>query len=80
MLNYGDYNRFSCLYTVCLKATDHLNFKLRKYLVGILPVFRLEFQKFRILEILNFHPWDNDALDSGNTVIVHERDPQCSSC
>ena len=49
--DYGDYNRFSCLYTVCLKATDHL-----KYLAGILQVLRLEFQKFRILEILNFPP------------------------
>ena len=26
------------------------------YLVGILQVLRLKFQKFRILEILNFHP------------------------
>ena len=28
-----------------------------EYLVGILLVLRLEYQKFRILEILNFHPW-----------------------
>ena len=25
--------------------------------MGILQVLRLEFQKFSILEILNFHPW-----------------------
>ena len=28
MLNLGDYSRVSCLYTVCLKATEHLNLKL----------------------------------------------------
>ena len=39
------------------KATDHLNLKYCEYLVAILQVLRLEFQKFRILEILNFHPW-----------------------
>ena len=27
-----------------------------EYLVGILQVLRLQFQKFRILEVLNFHP------------------------
>ena len=29
MLNLGDYNRFSYLYTVCLKTTDHLNLNIR---------------------------------------------------
>ena len=29
-----------------------------EYLVCILQVLRLEFRKFRILEILNFHPCD----------------------
>ena len=46
MLNWGEYSRFSDLYSVCLKKTDHLNLK----------VLRSEFQKFRIFVILNFHP------------------------
>ena len=28
MLNWGDYNRFSDLYSVCLKTFDHLTLKL----------------------------------------------------
>ena len=40
----------------CLKTIDHENWNC-EYLVGILQVLRLEFQKFRNLEILNFHPW-----------------------
>ena len=36
-------------------ATDHLNLKLLIF-VGILQVLRYDFKKFRILEILNFHP------------------------
>ena len=34
---------------------DHLNLKLLIF-IGILQVLRFDFQKFRILEILNFHP------------------------
>ena len=30
--------------------------------MGILQVLRLEFQKFRILEILNFHPCTYDSV------------------
>ena len=26
--------------------------------VGILQVLKFDFLKFRVLEILNFHPWD----------------------
>ena len=38
-------------------SEDNWPFKLEivKYLVDILQVLRFEFQKFRILEILNFH-------------------------
>ena len=38
-----------------LKTIDHLNMKLLIF-IGILQVLRFDFQKFRILEILNFHP------------------------
>ena len=34
---------------------NHLNLKLLVF-VGILPVLKFEFLKFRILETLNFHP------------------------
>ena len=42
-------------------SKDNWPFKLEivKTFVGILQVLRLEFQKFRILEILNFHPHGN---------------------
>ena len=50
MLNRKNYSRFSYLYTACLKTIGHLYLKLW-ILVGILQVLR-----FRILEILNFHP------------------------
>ena len=40
--------RIQDLYTVCLKATDHLNLRNCEYLVGIPQVLRLEFQKFMI--------------------------------
>ena len=45
MLNKGDYNWFSDLYSVCLKTIDHLNFKLwifsghtASFKIGILKV------------------------------------------
>ena len=41
--------------SVYLKTIDHLNVKLL-ICIGILQVLRFDFQKFRILEILNFHP------------------------
>ena len=50
---------FSYLYTVCLKTIDPQNSNY-EYLVGILQVLRFEFQKFRILEILNFHLWKHE--------------------
>ena len=40
-------------------TNDHLNLKLLNFL-GKLQVFKLEFLKFRILEILNFHQWMNN--------------------
>ena len=36
-------------------AIDHLNLKLL-ILVAILQVVRFDFKKFRIFEVLNFHP------------------------
>ena len=53
--NLADSNRFSDLYSVYLQTIDHLNLKLLIF-VGILHVFRFDFKKLRILEILNFHP------------------------
>ena len=36
---------------------DHFNFKL-SILVAILQVLKFDSKKFRILEILNFYPWE----------------------
>ena len=41
--------------SLILKTIDHLNVKLLIFL-GKLQVLRFDFQKLRILEILNFHP------------------------
>ena len=62
ILNYGDNNTFSHLFSVCLKAIEHLTWNC-EYLVGIyvLQVLKLEFQKFRILKILTFHQCPYDA-------------------
>ena len=56
MLNQADNNSFFWyIITVYLKTINHLNLKY-DYLEGILQVLKFEFLKFRILEILNFHP------------------------
>ena len=55
ILNKADSCGFFDLISVYLKTIDHLNFKLLIF-IGILQVLRFDFQKFRILEILNFHP------------------------
>ena len=55
MLNKAAYNSFFDLFAVHLKTIDHLNLKLLCF-IGMLQVLRFEFLKFRILEILNFHP------------------------
>ena len=42
-----------------IQTIDHLNLKLLMFLslfIGIEQVLRFDFQKFRILEILNFYP------------------------
>ena len=53
MLNKGDYNRVSDLYSVCLKAIDHLSLKLRivcgytaSFKIGVIKV-----QDFGIFEL-----------------------------
>ena len=56
MLNSADDNRFSYLVSLYLKTIDLLNLKMLIF-VGILKVLRFDFKKFRILEILNFHPY-----------------------
>ena len=48
---YRIFYGFFDLIPVYLKTVDHLNL-----LIVILLVLRFDFQKFRILEILNFHP------------------------
>ena len=58
MLNSANYNSFSDLFTDNLN-TNHLNLKLLgrgRGVTGILQVLSYEFLKFRILEIINFHP------------------------
>ena len=69
MLNYGDYNSFSDLFSGYLNIFNHLNMKLLIF-VGILQVSKFESLKFRILEILNFHPCEGSAhnLDLSATV------------
>ena len=54
ILNLADSYGFFDLISGYLKTIDHLNLKLLIF-VGILQVSRFDFQKFRILEILNFH-------------------------
>ena len=39
-----------------ISLQNHFNFKLSIF-IDILQVLKFEFLKFRILEILNFHPW-----------------------
>ena len=47
----------SDLFSDYLKITDLLHFLFLIFYIGILQVFRIEFLKFSILEILKFHPW-----------------------
>ena len=49
--SYGFFDSIS----VYLKTIDHLNLKMLIFF-GILQVLRFDFQMFRILEILNYHP------------------------
>ena len=55
MLKQADYNRFSDFFFRLLNTINHLNMKLFIF-IGILQVIKFEFLKFRISEILNFHP------------------------
>ena len=58
-MNSADNNSFSDLVSVNLKVFDHLwNFL---YFGGILQVLNSDFLKFRILEILNFHPYTDEC-------------------
>ena len=56
MLNSAEYNNFSDLVSVYLKVFAHLKWNFQ-YFQGIQQVLNFYFQMFRILEILNFHPW-----------------------
>ena len=51
-LNKADSNGFFDMIEVYLKAILKLLIS-----IGIVQVLRSDFSKFRILEILNFHPW-----------------------
>ena len=55
MLNSADNASFSDLVSVYLKLFDHSTWNIQ-YFGGIKHVLNSEFLKFRILEILNFHP------------------------
>ena len=62
ILNKGDYNRLSDLYMVCLKTTDHLNFKFLKISSGHIASFNVsvskvqDFGNFELsLSINSFH-------------------------
>ena len=60
---------FFDLFLVYLKTIDHLNLKLWIF-VGILQVLGFDFKKFRILEILNFHPCDQWWRSWGGVCVV----------
>ena len=66
-LNCADANRLFDLFSVYLKKIDHLNLKLLIF-VGILQVLRFDFKKYRILEILNFHPCVNLIVNTNKNV------------
>ena len=60
ILNLADYISIaSDLFAVCIKAFDHISLKL--LIFYILQVLRFEFLKFRILEIMIFHPFNIGA-------------------
>ena len=63
MLNSADSNSFFDLVSVYLKVFDHLNWNFY-YFEGIQQVLYSDFLKFRILEILNFHPcnWFSEQI------------------
>ena len=54
--NCTDSNSFFDLFSVYLQTIERLNLKLFIF-IGMLQVLRYDFQKFRILEMLKFHPW-----------------------
>ena len=55
MLNSADNNSFSDLVSVYLKVVDPLTWNFL-YFGGMQQVLNSDFLKFRILEILTFHP------------------------
>ena len=55
IVNYSDSNGHFGFTSVDLKTIDHLNLKWFIFF-GKLQVLRFDFQKFRILEMLNFDP------------------------
>ena len=59
MLNSADYNSFFDIVSVYLKVHvfDHSTWNFL-YFGGIKQVLNSDFLKFRIYEILNFHPWN----------------------
>ena len=75
-MNLADSNGFFDLFSVYLNTIDHSNLKMWIFM-GILQVLRYDFQKFRILEILNFHPRfniDYFCSDSGDLYTFGESD------
>ena len=61
MLSSADNDSFSDLVSVYLKVFDPLTWNF-EYFGGIQQVLNSDFLKFRILEILNFHPWAQVSL------------------
>ena len=57
MLNSAGNNSFSDLVLIHLKVFDHLSWNFL-YFGGVQQVLNSDFLKFRIWEILNFHPCD----------------------
>ena len=65
MLNQGDYNSFSDLFSVFQKTIEHLNLKLWIFSGYTL---RLEFRKFRILK---FWKTLSGGKSAGHTLLLH---------
>ena len=63
MLNSADSNSFFDLVSVYLKFFDHLTWNFY-YFGGIQQVLNSDFLKFRILELLNFHPYIIESYQS----------------
>ena len=65
-----------------INTINHFNFKLSIF-VAILQILKFEYQKFRILEILNFHPCNmvsTKILYVGSNIFYDKLTTECAVC